>query len=109
MTATDGTVWVAILAIAVGTFALRFGAFAAVGRIDELPPALVTALEFVPAAVLAALVAPALFVVDGAPAVLGNEQLLAGAVAAVVAWRTENILATAVVGVGVLALLGWFL
>lgn len=99
MTASDAAVWTAIAAIAVGTYALRVSILYLVEHVDGLPPRLELALGFVPAAVLAALVAPTLLVVDGAPAVLGNERLLAGAVAAVVAWRTEDILATATVGV----------
>ena len=99
MTATRATIWVAVAAVAVGTYALRFGMLYLVDRVDGLPSRVELALGFVPAAVLAALVAPAIIVVDGSPAVVGNERLLAGAVAAVVAWRTENVLATATVGV----------
>lgn len=99
MTATSTTIWAAIVAVAVGTYVLRFSALYLVERVDGLPSGVELALGFVPAAVLAALVAPALLVADGSPAVVGNERLLAGAVAAVVAWRTENILATATVGV----------
>lgn len=109
MTRAPGPVWPAILAIAVGTFVLRFSFLYLVERFEAVPPRLELALTFVPAAVIAALVAPALLVVDGSPALVGNERLLAGAVAAVVAWRTENVLATAVVGVAVLALLQAFL
>lgn len=109
MTRSTATLWIAILAIAAGTYALRFSLLSLVDRVDAIPPRAERALEFVPAAVLAALVAPTLLVVDGSPALVGNERLLAGAVAAVVAWRTENVLATVIVGVAVLAIVQGFL
>ena len=99
MTAGSAVVWTAIVAIALGTFGLRFSMLYLVDRVETIPDAVETALGFVPAAVLAALVAPALLAPDGSLAVAGNERLVAGAVAAVVAWRTESILATAIVGV----------
>lgn len=109
MTPGDGVVWAAIAAIALGTFGLRFSILFLVDYVGALPDLVETALGFVPAAVLAALVAPALLAPGGSPAVVGNEQLLAGAVAVLVAWRTESILATATVGVLALALLQQFL
>lgn len=105
MTAAPSTVWLAVAAIAVGTYAMRFSMLYLVDHVETLPEPVEAALGFVPAAVLAALVAPALLAPEGAVAVAGNEHLLAGAVAALVAWRTESILATATVGVAALALL----
>lgn len=105
MTPPDPVLWGLILAVGIGTFALRFSFIGLSGRVDDVPPLAERALAFVPAAVLAALVAPALLVVDGAVTVGGNDRLLAGAFAAVVAWRTEDILATIVAGVGALLLL----
>lgn len=105
MTPPDAAVWAVILAIGVGTFAFRFSFIGLSERIGEVPPPAERALEFVPAAVLAALVLPALVVVDGAVTVGGNDRLLAGSFAAVVAWRTEDILATIVAGVGALLVL----
>jgi len=52
-------------------------------------------------------VAPAVLAPDGAVAVAGNGRLLAGTAAALVAWYTENILATIVVGLAVLIGLGF--
>jgi branched-subunit amino acid transport protein len=52
-------------------------------------------LRFVPAAVLTAMVIPLLFYEDGALEVsLGNERLPAGLAAALIAWRTRNVLLT---------------
>lgn len=104
MTATT-TIWIAIAAIAVGTYVLRFSILYLVDHVETIPDPVELALGFVPAAVLAALVAPALLAPGGSLAVAGNEELLAGAVAALVAWRTESILATATVGVAALTVL----
>nr|WP_208288618.1 AzlD domain-containing protein [Halobacterium sp. R2-5] len=92
-----------VVAAAVGTYLLRVSFVALFGRLDDVPPRAKRVLSFVPPAVLAALVLPELVLSDGALAVsLGNDRLLAGVVAAVVAWRTEDMLAT--VGVGMAAL-----
>ena len=105
MTRTGAVVWSAILAIAVGTFALRFSFLYLFERVSDVPPTLERALSFVAPAVLAALVAPALLVVDGSMTVVGNERLLAGLAGAAVAWRTESIIWTIVAGVGALMVL----
>ncbi|WP_232701383.1 AzlD domain-containing protein [Halobacterium wangiae] len=95
--------WLVILAAAAGTYVFRVSFVALFGRMDEVPPRVKRTLAFVPPAVLAALVAPELLLQDGALAVsLGNDRLLAGLVAAGVAWRTEDMLATVAVGMGVL-------
>lgn len=96
-------VWGIIVAILVGTLAARLSFVVVVGRLERIPPGVERFLEFVPPAALAALVVPSLLVVDGSLALSpGNERLLAGAVAAVVAWRTGNLLATVVAGMAVL-------
>ena len=86
--------WMTILGAGAVTFALRLSFIALLGRI-RVPPYLGRALRFVPAAVLTAMVIPLLFYEDGALEVsLGNERLLAGLVAALIAWRTRNVLLT---------------
>ena len=102
MTPPDAVVWAIIAAMGVGTFALRFSFLGLSGYVEGVPPWLEQALGYVPAAVIAAIVFPALVVVDGSVTVAGNYRLLAGAFAAAVAWRTEDILATIVAGVGAL-------
>lgn len=104
---TDGTIWLVIVAAGVGTLALRLSFILLFGRIDTVPPRVVGVLRYVPAAVLAALVAPAivsLSMAAGDPAGLTYDpvKVVAGAVAAVVAWRTESVLYTIAVGMGVL-------
>jgi branched-subunit amino acid transport protein len=99
-------VWLAIVAAGVGTFLLRASFLFLFERVGGVPPRLERALRYVPAAVLAALVVPAVVAADGSPTVLGNDRLIAGAVAALVAWRTESVLATIVVGMVALVALG---
>jgi branched-subunit amino acid transport protein len=88
------TLWLAILGAGAVTFALRLSFIALLGRV-EMPLYFGRALRFVPAAVLTAVVIPLLFYEDGAlDASLGNERLLAGLFAALIAWRTKNVLFT---------------
>ena len=86
--------WLTILGAGFVTFALRLSFIALLGRI-QIPPILRQALRFVPAAVLTAVVIPLLLYKNGAlEASLGNERLLAGLVAALIAWRTRSVLFT---------------
>ena len=86
--------WLTILGAGAVTFALRLSFIALLGRI-KIPSTFRRALRFVPAAVLTAVVIPLLFYEDGALEIsLGNERLLAGLVAALIAWRTRNVLLT---------------
>lgn len=95
--------WLVILAAGVGTFALRASFVALFGKFDDVPPTVERVLRFVPAAVLSALVVPQLAFADGGLALSpANPKLLAGALAVLVAWRTEDILATLVAGMGAL-------
>lgn len=101
------TVWVILLGGAIGTFLLRLSFVEALaGR--EIPPRIERALAFVPPAVLAALVLPKLVLVDGSMAISpSNHRLLAGILAAGVAYRTEDMLWTVGVGMGALWTLTW--
>jgi len=91
---TAGTIWFVIVAIGVLAFCLRLSFIYLFGRMD-IPPMLRRALRFVPVAVIPALVLPAILIRDGSFDVsLGNERMIAGALAAVVAWRTRNMLLT---------------
>lgn len=118
MTAADAVVWAAIVIGGVATFAVRGSFIFLYARLD-LPALAERALRYVPAAVLAALVVPAVLTLDGtavaetslppaeaARALLESDRVLAAGVAAVVAYYTEDVLATIVVGMGVLLALG---
>jgi branched-subunit amino acid transport protein len=76
-----------------------------------MPPLLARALRHVPAAMLTAIVVPA--IVFAAPGVLalnaGNVKLIAALVAGVVAWRWRNTLLTIAVGMVALWLLQWLM
>lgn len=103
------TVWLAILGMALVTFALRAG-FLLLPPAAELPAALRRALPFVPAAVLTALWAPELLLEKGVVHLsLANERLLAGAVAIAVAWRWRLTFATIVSGLAALHFFDWLL
>ncbi|WP_410766549.1 AzlD domain-containing protein [Haloferax sp. DFSO60] len=100
------TVWGVILVAGVLTFTIRASFIYLFGRIDNVPPLAERALDYVPPAVFAALVLPDLVAPTGTVQLsMANEQLIAGLVAAGVAWYTENVFATIVVGMGVLWLL----
>lgn len=91
-------VWLLFIALAVGTFALRFSFVYLFGKVD-MPGWLRRALRFVPASVLAALVFPALTYSNGRLDLsLNNIHLIAGLGGALVAWRTKNVLWTIAVG-----------
>ncbi len=94
-----------ILGMGVITFSLRLSIIALQNRLS-LSPLITRALRFVPAAVLTALVIPALFYTDGAFSP-GSLKVPAGLIAAPVAWRTRNILLTIAAGMGSLWLLRW--
>lgn len=105
-------VFAVIAVIGVGTFAIRFSFVALFGRLDEVPAGVERALRFVPAAVLAALVVPAIVTTGpetGALTVeavlsggLAVDKVVAGAIAVAVAWRTEDVFATMAAGMGAL-------
>ena len=93
-----------ILIVGAGTFALRVSMIALLGRVERTPPAVERVLRFIRPAVLAALIAPAVILLDGRPAFLGplNPRLVAGVVATLVAWKTSNVLLTIGSGMAVL-------
>jgi branched-subunit amino acid transport protein len=98
-----------IVSIGVVTYAIRVSFIALFGRLDDVPVGIERALRFVPAAVLAALVLPSFVTVGataGGPAV---DRLVGGALAAAVAWRTENVFATMAAGMGGLWLVRFLL
>ncbi len=81
------TLLLAVLGMAGVTYALR-ASFLLLPQSAQLPPLLRRALRYVPAAVLTAIWTPELLLRDGVLQLsLGNERLLAGAVAIVAAWR----------------------
>jgi branched-subunit amino acid transport protein len=108
-TAPDTVVWAAVVLAGVGTYAIRASFLFLFERLGGVPSRAQTALGMVPAAVLSALVVPAVLAPEETVVLLGNDRLVAAVVAALVAWYTESILATIVVGLVALVGLGLLL
>ena len=103
------TIWLVIFAVGAINYAARLSFIAFFAR-REMPPLLARALKHVPAAMLTAIVVPA--VVFTAPGTLelgiGNAKFLAALIAGAVAWRWQNALLTIGVGMAVLWLAQYF-
>jgi branched-subunit amino acid transport protein len=95
--------WLPVLAVAgLLTFATRLSFIAILGSVD-VPPILKQALRYVPPAVLTAIVFTEVLIRDGvADPSPRNLRLLASVAAALVAWRTRNVLLTIAVGMAAL-------
>lgn len=89
--------WAIFVAMGVVTLALRASFLVLQDRV-ALPPGLRRALTYVPPAILAAIVAPALLA--SGPTSIGpvDARLPAAVLATIVAWRTRSVLATLTVG-----------
>jgi branched-subunit amino acid transport protein len=94
--------WLTIIGGGLITYAIRLSFILLWGRVS-MPPAVQRGLRFVPPAVLSAIIFPEILRPEGAwnlsPA---NPRLLAGVIAALVAWRTRNTMLTIVVGMAAL-------
>jgi branched-subunit amino acid transport protein len=91
-------VWLLLIGMGIVTYAIRLSLIVLIGRVD-VPPLIQRALRFVPPAVLSAIIFPELLRPGGTPDLSpGNVRLLAGVLAAGVAWRTKNVLLTIAVG-----------
>jgi branched-subunit amino acid transport protein len=94
-----------ILGLALGTFLIRVLPLTVLSRV-EVPQGVREWLRLVPSAVLAASLAQALLIQDGALRITWtNHSLWAAIPAFLVAWRTRNMLATMLSGMAAYALL----
>ena len=94
-----------VLGMAAVTFGVRYPVLVLVGKIP-LPDSSIRALRYVPPAVLTAIIVPAVLMPAGTVDFsLTNAYLVAGIVAAVVAWRTKSLLLTIVISMVVM--LAW--
>ena len=92
-------IWLVMLLGGLITFGMRFSLIYLFGRL-HIPEAMRRALHYVPPAVLAALIFPALFLPDDVWDVsVNNPHLLAGLVAIAVAWFSKNTLLTILAGI----------
>jgi branched-subunit amino acid transport protein len=96
--------WTAIVLAGIGTFAMRASFLAFAHRLVDVPPWAQRILRQIPPAALAALVIPAMIRPHDAID-LTQPRLVAGLLAAVIAWRTKNIALTLIVGIGALMIL----
>jgi branched-subunit amino acid transport protein len=97
--------WIAVVGISLTTLLTR-GSFVAFAARLRLHPLLEEALRFAPAAVLGAIIVPALAPghvhLDLSPA---NQRLIAAVLAALVTWRTRSMIWAIVAGMGAATLL----
>ena len=85
------TIWLTIIGMGIVTYAIRLSLIVLLERI-EVPPLVQRALRFVPPAVFSAIILPEVLSPGGALDIsFGNDRLIAGILAAVVAWRTKNV------------------
>ncbi|WP_108652533.1 AzlD domain-containing protein [Dongshaea marina] len=103
---SQSQIWIILLAGSLGTFAFRYSFLWLADRY-QMPQTLRSLLKYVPAAVLAALVTPAVMT----PAINSSNwhdpRLIAGIVALAIAWRTRNTLLTLIGGMLMMWLCLW--
>ncbi len=87
-----------ISGMALVTFAARYPVLALLSR-STFPASISRALKYVPLAVLSAIIFPEVLLSEGELALhLENAPLFASLIAALVAWRSRNLLMTIVLG-----------
>jgi branched-subunit amino acid transport protein len=102
-------IWLVFILAGLITYATRLSFILLIGR-RPIPLLLWRVLRFIPPAVLTAIIFPELFLHDGALNVSpGNARLLAGVLAALIAWRTRSAVLTVVVGMLALWLIEWLM
>ena len=93
-------------AMAIITFLIRYPLLAFSSRI-KLPPRIIEALEYLPPAILTAIVVPEILMPTNAKIALSftNARLIGAIAAILISWRTKNLLFT-IIG-GMLAFFIW--
>lgn len=98
-----------IVGMLVVTFSTRYVLFAFANKI-ALPEGLQRALNYVPIAVLSAIIAPAVLMPKGSVDIsITNAYLIAAIVAVIVSWYKKNMLLTVVCGLVAFALAKYFI
>jgi branched-subunit amino acid transport protein len=98
-------IWLIIFATGLITYSIRLSLIVLYGK-QDMPDRLQQALRFVPPAVLSAIIFPEVLLTGGDLNLsLDNPRLLAGVLAAFVAWRTKNVVLTIVIGMSALLVL----
>ncbi|MDF1662658.1 MAG: AzlD domain-containing protein [Planctomycetota bacterium] len=83
------TPWIMIIAIGVGTYLLRLS-FLAMSK-PTYPAGMAKALRYVPVTVLAALVAPKIFVINEDLTLIKNPYIIPAVLASLIAWSTKHL------------------
>ena len=106
---SEGTIWLTIFLMAMVTVVPRMlPVWLLAGR--ELPPLAVAWLRYVPVAVLAAMLAQYLLLHENRfDLSWSNLYFWAGLPTIAVAWKTRSLFATVITGMGVIALVRYFL
>ena len=105
---SDLYIWIVIGLLTLATIITR-GSLFLLGHAVKLPPKLMHALRYAPAAALAAIVAPDLLLQGGSLSLTWtNPKLMAGIVAAAFFLGTRHLLGTLVVGMTAFSLLRIF-
>ena len=96
------SIWLTILLAGLATYTMRLSFIQIYGS-RRIPAWIARSLRFVPPAVLTAIIFPELLMHNGGLDISpGNFRLLAGIIAALVAWRTKNVMLTVLAGMAVL-------
>ncbi|PLX90492.1 MAG: hypothetical protein C0619_09300 [Desulfuromonas sp.] len=85
--------WIVILSIGIATFFIRFSFIWLLGN-RKINSTIQNLLQFVPPAVLAALITPSFLLTPEAQFSIANQRMWAGFFAALVAWKTRNVIFT---------------
>ncbi|MFN8372283.1 MAG: AzlD domain-containing protein [Anaerolineae bacterium] len=89
--------FILVAGMAVVTFLIRYPVLALLGKVTMPDPAL-RALRYIPPAVLTAIIVPEVLLPGGEVKLFPNSYLIAAIVAALVSWRTKNLLLTIIIG-----------
>lgn len=98
-------IWAAIILTGLATFLMRFLPLSLLAG-WQMPAGWRRALNFVPASILAAIIAPAILMPEGSLMLADNLRLPAAIIAAAIALRTGSVVATLLGGLGVIWLFG---
>jgi branched-subunit amino acid transport protein len=90
--------WLTIIGMGIITYTIRLSMILLLDKFN-ISDHFKQALRFVPPAVLSAIIFPELLQPGGSLDVsLGNDRMIAGLLAMIIAWRTKNVLITIAVG-----------
>jgi branched-subunit amino acid transport protein len=102
-------IWIVMIAVGLLTYLTRLS-FILLLQHWQPPHIVQSALRYVPVAVLTAIIVPEILASDGTlDFSLGNARLIAGVIAALVAWRTKSALWTIAAGMAAFLIFNAFL